>query len=71
MQFDDKHPEDAATEPHEVTHAPDALRGFCIYRSRPADRPPEAEQIGLEAFYSIPEVGMDEMLGFGDEIEVI
>lgn len=71
LQFDDKHPEDAATEPHEVTHAPDALRGFCIYRSRPADRPPEAEQIGLEAFYSIPEVGMDEMLGFGDEIEVI
>ncbi|MBC5582580.1 hypothetical protein H8S23_13815, partial [Anaerofilum sp. BX8] len=24
-------PEDAAGEPHELTHAPDALRGFCAY----------------------------------------
>lgn len=28
-------PNDVDTEPHEITHAPDALRGFCIMRSRP------------------------------------
>ena len=26
---------DCATEPHEITHAPDALRGFAIYYARP------------------------------------
>ena len=29
LQHDEKHPNDCATEPHEVTHAPDALRYFC------------------------------------------
>jgi hypothetical protein len=24
-----------ATEPHDITHAPDALRGFAIYFARP------------------------------------
>lgn len=28
LQTDDKNPNDVATEPHELTHAPDALRGF-------------------------------------------
>ena len=35
-------PTDCATEPHEITHAPDALRGFAIFHSRPKkknDRP--------------------------------
>lgn len=31
LQYDDKRVNDAATEPHEITHAPDALRGFCVY----------------------------------------
>lgn len=31
-------PTDCATEPHEITHAPDALRGFAIFRARPAPR---------------------------------
>ena len=26
---------DCSTEPHEITHAPDALRGFAIYHARP------------------------------------
>ena len=30
-------PTDCATEPHSITHAPDALRGFAIYHSSPAD----------------------------------
>ncbi len=29
-------PTDCATEPHAITHAPDALRGFAIFHSRPA-----------------------------------
>ena len=28
-------PTDCATEPHDVTHAPDALRGFAIFHARP------------------------------------
>lgn len=34
LQYDENRPNDAATTPHEITHAPDALRGFCVYRSR-------------------------------------
>ena len=30
MQYDDKRPNDCANEPHEITHAPDALRYFAI-----------------------------------------
>ena len=29
-------PSDCANEPHEFTHAPDALRGFAVYHTRPA-----------------------------------
>ncbi len=29
-------PTDCSTEPHEITHAPDALRGFAIFHARPA-----------------------------------
>ena len=30
-------PSDCSTEPHEITHAPDALRGFAIFYARPAE----------------------------------
>ena len=30
-------PTDCSSEPHELTHAPDALRGFAIYHARPAE----------------------------------
>ena len=39
LQYDDKDPEDVANEPHELTHAPDALRGFCIYWVAGAKKP--------------------------------
>ena len=29
LQHDEKHPNDCAVEPHEITHAPDAIRYFC------------------------------------------
>ena len=31
-------PTDCSTEPHEITHAPDALRGFAIFHTRPAPK---------------------------------
>lgn len=31
VQYDDKKVNDVAIEPHELTHAPDALRHFCVY----------------------------------------
>ena len=35
LTVDKIRPTDCATEPHEITHAPDALRGFAIFHSRP------------------------------------
>lgn len=32
LRIDEKNPNDAANEPHEITHAPDALRYFCSTR---------------------------------------
>ncbi len=37
LLIDKIRPTDCATEPHEITHAPDALRGFAIYYARPAE----------------------------------
>lgn len=37
LQRDKKNPTDCATEPHEITHAPDALRYFAIAWTRPAE----------------------------------
>ena len=31
LQYDEKRANDVKNEPHELTHAPDALRGFCVY----------------------------------------
>ena len=33
-------PTDCATEPHHITHAPDALRGFALFSARPAEVKP-------------------------------
>ena len=37
LVIDDKKPSDCATEPHEYTHYPDALRYFSIYWHRPGE----------------------------------
>lgn len=39
LQHDPRHPNDCATEPHEITHAPDALRYLLAGRPAPADKP--------------------------------
>ncbi|NLD46707.1 MAG: hypothetical protein GX660_05840 [Clostridiaceae bacterium] len=36
LQHDEKDPNDVANEPHELTHGPDAIRGFAITYSYPA-----------------------------------
>lgn len=36
LTVDKLRPSDCSGEPHEITHAPDALRGFAIYRAYPA-----------------------------------
>ena len=37
LTVDKLRPSDCSTEPHRITHAPDALRGFAIYYARPAE----------------------------------
>lgn len=37
LQHDSKDPNDVSNEPHELTHINDALRGFCIERTRKTD----------------------------------
>ena len=37
LTVDKLRPTDCATEPHDITHAPDALRGFAIFYTRPAE----------------------------------
>lgn len=39
LRYDDKKPDDVATEPHELTHAPDALRGFCAWWAQSGEEP--------------------------------
>lgn len=45
LQRDKKKPTDAATEPHEVTHSPDALRYFAIAWTRPAPETDRADRV--------------------------
>ncbi len=40
LVVDKLRPTDCSSEPHEITHAPDALRGFAIFYSRPAEEIP-------------------------------
>lgn len=35
LQIDGRNPNDVANEPHELTHGPDAIRGFCGMRTAP------------------------------------
>lgn len=58
LQHDEKKPNDVATEPHELTHAPDALRYFCTMRTIPTKEkqtlpdgfytPGELEDMGIK-----------------------
>jgi len=43
LRYDERKPSDCAQDPHELTHAPDAIRGFCVYwieqGTAPAEEP--------------------------------
>ncbi|NLT57637.1 MAG: hypothetical protein GXX99_01585 [Clostridiales bacterium] len=44
LRYDELRVNDAALHPHELTHAPDALRGFCVYwtpEARPLPKRPQ------------------------------
>ncbi len=38
LQIDQTNPTDTRTEPHAITHAPDALRGFAVHHTRPNEQ---------------------------------
>ena len=44
LTVDKLRPTDCANEPHEITHAPDALRGFAIFYARPAEKKEKAKR---------------------------
>lgn len=47
LTFDDKNPNDVADKPHELTHAPDAIRYFVSARPMPAYVAPPVEDDGI------------------------
>jgi len=50
LQFDEKKSNDVASEPHEITHAPDAIRYLF------ADRPPSSDTVQSDAKYTSREL---------------
>ncbi len=65
LRYDGKNPNDCAREPHELTHAPDAIRYFVAGRPLPAElkRQTEKEELSYDA-------QMDEVFGFGRQIRM-
>lgn len=48
MQFDSKNTNDAAKDPHEITHAPDALRYWAVMRPFSNPQPQKEPRFGFE-----------------------
>ena len=44
LQYDIKNPNDAETQPHGITHSPDALRYYCVQRKRTSTKPVEVRK---------------------------
>ena len=47
LQYDEHRANDVANTPHELTHAPDALRGFCVYWTGASAGEPAAQRVKL------------------------
>ncbi len=47
LQYDQHRVNDVANTPHELTHAPDALRGFCVYWTACGAEEPAAKRVKL------------------------
>lgn len=65
IQTDEKNPNDCATEPHELTHICDALRYFCVSRTKKPEE--QKDKVIMSFFVEDSKVKFD----FGEEIEVV
>ena len=68
---DDRNPTDCATEPHEITHAPDALRGFCVFRTSGVKPPPPIIPQFQFTRSSAPKVKMEDSVGRGTKNKIV
>lgn len=59
IQTSETDPNDAAKEPHEITHALDAIRYFCVMRVAPSDMRQEKRSSTLWMFEATPEQTCD------------
>lgn len=66
LQADTRNPNDTAREPHELTHAPDALRYFIAGRPRATETKPLTPHYNFEA-----ERPNADYRGIGDKIKII
>lgn len=57
LQRDTKNPNDVANEPHELTHAPDALRGFCVSWSSPTKKKEKEKIYNFDSERPKPKAG--------------
>ena len=71
IQADEKNPNDCATEPHELTHNPDAIRYFCISWQMEAEAPKNAVQPDIDPYDELEEekVDMESYMCGGDLTE--
>lgn len=68
LRHDDRDPSDCAGEPHEITHAPDALRGYCVYRTSPAAAPAVPARF---AFAAERPRSSGDSLGYGGAMRIL
>lgn len=61
---------DVLNEPHEVTHAPDALRYFCISHTSPA-HPLPGESYRAQFRYEPTHRDEPSAIGYGDKVDII
>ncbi len=47
LQYDERRANDVSNTPHELTHAPDALRGFCVYWTVNGSEPKTTARVKL------------------------
>ena len=59
IQADEKNPDDCAKEPHDITHAVDAIRYFCINRTLKTEQPQIEEEPLLDHWYDDDYEGQD------------
>ncbi len=61
LQRDEKDPNDVANEPHEITHGPDALRGWCITWTVPAE-PVKVDKFPINSLEDRVQKNLDRIL---------